>query len=229
MIETSFDYHIHIGQWNDQYFSPQEVFSKLKQAGKTGCVFMSTTSCAPLHPDNKEEIINLYEKVRNEISAAMKTADEINFNAKPYYWVVPLFHLSGISFEQVFKETPDYCGLKIHPLAHNWNPKIKERSKLLTKVFEFAKEKQLPIIIHTGISEDDSPRLYEKWFKKFSNVKVTLAHCRNLPETKYLFDTYPQINGDTAFIPQENLEYFTSNGYENRLIYGSDFPINLVY
>ena len=225
LIDNSFDHHVHIGQWTDRYYSAQEVFSELKKSGKTGCIFMSTTSCAPLHFDDKAEIHELYEKVRNEISEAVQSAIDIEFNAKPYYWVVPLFHLSGITFENVFDEQPAYCGLKIHPLSHNWNPYEKERAELLTQVFEFAGMHKLPIVFHTGVSSEDSPCLYEKWFKSFPNVKVTLAHSRNLKEVVYLFDTYPQLNGDTAFIPQENLEYFINNGYANRLVYGSDFPI----
>lgn len=225
-MDESFDHHVHIGQWQDRYFSAEEVFLYLQQQGKIGCIFMSTTSCGPLHPDNKNEIDSLYEKVRNEVKEALLTANELHFDAKAYYWVVPLFHFAGITFEQIFAEVPDYCGLKIHPRSHNWNPDIPERAKLLTQAFEFADKHNLPIILHTGISEDDSPCLYEKWYKDFSTVKVTLAHCRNLKEVIYLFDKYPQLNGDTAFIPQENLEFFLQNEYENRLVYGSDYPIN---
>ena len=224
-MDKHFDHHVHIGQWKDNYFSAEYVFSELKAQGKTGCVFMSTTSCAPLHFNDEKEIYGLYENVRNELVDAMQIANLLEFNAKPYYWVVPLFHLSEITFENVFMEFPEYCGLKIHPRAHNWNPNDIDRAKLLTEVFEFALIRNLPIILHTGVSPDDSPCLYEKWFKLFPEVKVTLAHCRNLSEVKYLFDSYPQLYGDTALIPQGNLEYFISNGYEKRLVYGSDFPI----
>lgn len=215
-MDERFDHHVHIGQWQDKYFSAKEVFSNLQKQGKVGCNFMSTTSCGPLHPDNKNEIYSLYEKIRDEVKDALLAANELHFDAKAYYWVVPLFHFSGITFEQVFAEVPEYCGLKIHPRSHNWNPNIPERAELLTQTFKFAEKNNLPIILHTGISEDDSPCLYEKWYKEFSTVKVTLAHCRNLKEVHYLFDKYPQLNGDTAFIPQENLEYFFQNGYESR-------------
>ncbi|MBR4789520.1 MAG: amidohydrolase family protein [Treponema sp.] len=225
IIDTTFDHHVHIGQWKDEYFSAEQVFLHLQQNGKSGCCFMSTTSCAPLHFDDRKEINNLYVKVRNEILFAIKTAKKIKFKANPYYWVVPLFHITGISLEQVFNELPDYCGLKIHPLSHNWNPKEKERAELLTTVFEFAQARNLPIILHTGVSLEDSPCLYEKWYKKFPSVRVTLAHSRNLSEVKYLFDNYPQLNGDTAFIPQDNFDFFRTHGYKDRLVYGSDYPI----
>ena len=225
LIDNSFDHHVHIGQWKNEYYSAQKVFSHLKHQGKIGCNFMSTTSCVPLHPDDKKEIIALYEKVCAEINEALCTAKQMNFDAHAYYWVVPLFHLSGISFEKVFEEQPAYCGLKIHPLSHNWNPCDEERAELLTEAFAFAKLRNLPVILHTGASAGDSPCLYEKWYKDFPTVKVTFAHSRNLKEVIYLFDTYPQLNGDTAFIPQENLEYCLSHGYEDRLVYGSDFPI----
>lgn len=225
-MDESFDHHVHIGQWQDRYFSAKGVFTNLQQQGKVGCNFMSTTSCGTLHPDDKNEIISLYEKVRDEVKDALLTVNELRFDAKAYYWVVPLFHLSGISFEQVFSELPEYCGLKIHPRSHNWNPEIPERAELLTQTFEFADKHNLPVILHTGVSDDDSPCLYEKWYKDFPAVKVTLAHCRNLKEVLYLFDNYPHLNGDTAFIPQENLEYLLKNGYEKRLVYGSDYPIN---
>lgn len=225
-IDKTFDHHIHIGQWKKEYFSAKTVFSALKKQGLRDCNFMSTTSCTPLHPDNKEEIISLYEKVLDEVSKALKIAGEMNFEAHAFYWIVPLFHLSGITFEQVFSELPEYFGLKIHPRSHNWNPAIPERADLLNQTFGFAEKHNLPIILHTGDSLEDSPCLYEEWYKKYPKVNVTLAHCKNLSEVLYLFENYPQINGDTACIPQNNLEYLIKNGYENRLVYGSDFPIN---
>ncbi len=226
-----FDAHVHIGQWKQKYFTAKNVFSTLIDSGKIGCNFMSTTSCKPLHFENHKEIIDLYKKVKEEILNAIKTTLSINSNkhvfyANPYYWVVPLFHKNGITFEQVFDEVPEYKGLKIHPKAHNWNPEIKERENLLTKVFEFAQKKKLPIIFHTGSSESDDPILFEKWFKNYPTVKVTLAHCKNLKSIINLFDKYPQLNGDISFIPKENFDYLISNGYCDRLIYGSDFPIN---
>ena len=224
-LDWTFDQHVHIRQWKDRYFSAPEVFSKLKSGYGKGCVFMSTTSCMPVHPNNKEEILALYEKVRDEVKDALQIAKDLKFKAKPYYWVVPLFHLNGISLNQVFKDVPKYRGLKIHPKSHNWNPKDKERANLLTQVFEFAEKRNLPIILHTGNSKEDNPRLYEKWFKDFPNVKVTLAHCKNLKAVKYLFRKYPQLNGDTAMIPKENEAYLNKHGFARRLVYGSDFPI----
>lgn len=228
-IDESFDHHIHIGQWKNEYFSAQKVFSGLKKRGICGCNFMSTTSCSPLHTDNKREIISLYEKICIEVKEALYTAKQMNFDAHAYYWVVPLFHISEISFEQVFSEIPEYYGLKIHPRSHNWNPQISERSELLYQTFCFAEKYDFPIILHTGNSAEDSPCLYEKWYKQFPFVRVTLAHCKNLSEIVYLFDKYPQLNGDTAFIPLQNLDYLLQNGYENRLFYGSDYPISTFY
>lgn len=227
-MDKSFDHHVHIGQWKDSYFSADFVFKYLQKQGKSGCNFMSTTSCAPLHPDDKEEITSLYEKVREEIKKALQTAEEIQFNACAFYWVVPLFNLNGITFEQVFSELPDYKGLKLHPLSHNWNPENPGRAELLNNVFDFAEKYSLPVILHTGTSPEDSPCIFERWYKNYPGVKVTLAHCKNLSEVKYLFDNYPQLNGDTAFIPQDNLEYLLRNGYENRLLYGSDYPISSI-
>ncbi|MBQ4497089.1 MAG: amidohydrolase family protein [Spirochaetaceae bacterium] len=228
-MNDKFDHHVHIGQWKNEYYSAPEVFSHLKHQGKIGCNFMSTTSCAPLHPDDKKEIISLYEKVCAEINEALYTAKQMNFDVHAYYWIVPLFHISGISFEQVLSELPEYCGLKIHPRSHNWSPQNPERAELLHQVFCFAKKYNLPVILHTGDSAEDSPCLYEEWYKNYPAVKVTLAHCKNLSEVVYLFDKFPQLNGDTAFIPQNNFEYLLQNGYENRLVYGSDYPISTFY
>ena len=226
-MDISFDSHVHIGQYKSDYFSAKYVFSALKAKEKIGCNFMSTSSCAPLHLDNAKEILSLYEKVRDEVKNALYVAKEMKFDARAYYWIVPLCHFYGITFEQVFSDLPEYHGLKIHPLSHIWNPKIPERANLLVKAFEFAEKRSIPIILHTGNSKEDNPRLYERWFKSFRNVNVTLAHCKNLKAILHLFKKYPQLNGDTAFMPKENFDLLVQHGYENRLVYGSDFPIGV--
>ncbi|MBQ9283335.1 MAG: amidohydrolase family protein [Treponema sp.] len=211
------DFHTHIGQYWNTYYDWHDVFSCLKANGISG------TTCAYLTPkfDDMKTAVEFHHAVVEEWHTALKFASSIKLEVKPLWWADPLVLRSGLSVSGAFFELP-FAGIALHPRLHDWT---KENSSLTDAIFEFAKGQDIPLFIHTGLSEDDSPYLFEPWFKKFPEVEAHLAHCRDSEAIIDLFSKYPKLLGDTAFCPDESYDAICKAGFSERMLYGTDFPI----
>lgn len=84
-LDKTFDYHIHIGQFFEDYYYPHKVMELLSLNGLKGCWFSSTTSC--MSWSNGTEKTYLRNHIRDEVKEALETAKKLNFDAKAFYWV----------------------------------------------------------------------------------------------------------------------------------------------
>lgn len=214
------DWHIHIGQYFDEYYDFHDVFHILKSNGVMECVLSYLTPKF----DNVHNATNFYNSVVQEIKEARNYANKIALKANILYWADPLI-LETNSLEKIFSEL-EYNGIALHPLLHNWTTYYPQ---LLTKMFKFAQERNLPIFIHTGISESDEPLQFESWFYNFPDAEVHLAHCKDSKAIIHLFKKFNNIYGDTAFCPFDSYAEICKAGFENRMLFGSDFPISHYY
>ena len=218
-----FDHHIHIGQFNDKYFQPHSVIETLYKNGIKGCWFSSTTSCLGWL-DNKTKDM-LISHVHDEIIEALETAKKLHFDAKPLYWVIPQRHFEGESISEVMANLP-YAGFKVHTRAHNWNIKESQIGILFTEVCKYAQKNNMPIVIHTGSEECENPQKLKKWFTDFSTVKFVLAHCRPLDIVIQILKQYNNVFGDSSFVSKETLEKINQSSFYERILYGTDYPVN---
>ncbi len=93
-------------------------------------------------------------------------------------------------------------------------------------IFSYAENHELKILIHTGHSENDLPNLFEDFFVRYPKAKVQLAHAKHLELTLEMLKKYLAIICDSAFAPKENLEEIRQAGFADRIVFGSDFPVN---
>ena len=241
-LNTKVDYHVHIGQWYNVYYSYNAVLAALKSIDVEEVWFSSTSSelyCKEsfdVKNNNSDSsqlptALELYNLIKNEVLEAMEYGKKIGLRAVPLYWVIPEVHFStnaNISIEKAMKEVP-YKGFKIHPRGNHWNLSDKKTFQLAESVFYYANENKLPILIHCGYDDFENPKLFEKFIAKYQNVKVQLAHCKPVEDTLYMLKKYPNTICDTAFVPEEVQNQIVSAGFENRIKYGSDFPITHWY
>lgn len=212
------DSHTHIGQYWNVFYDYHDVFHALKANG------IESTTCAYLTPkfDDEQMAVDFHHAVVEEWREAVKFAASISFTVKPLWWADPLVLCSGIKLESIFSDFA-FCGIAIHPRLHDW---VSDRkSDLTTIIFQFAHNNKVPVFIHTGVSEEDSPYLFEPWFKQFPDVEVHLAHCRDSAPIIDLFTKYKNLFGDTAFCPTDSYGEICDAGLKNRMFFGSDFPI----
>ena len=218
-----FDHHIHIGQFNDKYFQPHSVIETLHKNGIKGCWFSSTTSCLEWLDNQTKDM--LISHVRDEIMEALETAKKLKFEAKPLYWVIPKQHKDGDSISEVMTTLP-YAGFKIHPRAHNWNMQNKFTTALFTEICNYALVKKLPIIIHTGESSEDNPIKFIKWFVDYPDIQFILAHCRPIDTVIQILKRNKNLSGDSSFVSEENLRKIKQVGLSERILFGTDYPVN---
>jgi hypothetical protein len=105
MIDT----HIHIGQFEEVYYKPLEILQIVADSGITEAVYSSTTS-------GKEGV--KYKEIRTEIEKALSGFPCDTY--KPYLWYIPPYIDEELHIEKIMSDLP-YKGIKIHPLANNWD------------------------------------------------------------------------------------------------------------
>lgn len=223
MKKEIFDNHIHIGRFFDIYYDAKTVFTALRQAGVYGCFYSSTTSGETV--DAKDTALQLYQKIKEEIIDAQKTAASLNLNSCPLYWIIPLVHrfLPELKLEKAMSEAP-YKGFKLHPRANIWDISEPFTRALAESAFIYADKKKLPILIHTGYDHDRAD-IFEPFFRLCTNGKIILAHCRPLDTTLRLLAEYDNVFSDTAFVPPEIIKQINEAGFKSKVLFGSDFPI----
>lgn len=223
MFDYIFDHHVHIGQFQDVYYNPYKMVDILLNCGVIGAYISSTTSC--IDWDTKQEKEILISHIKAEIKELLSYSKERNFDAKPLCWIIPQRYYEGETVDEIYSEC-DYQGFKIHPRAHDWDLNKKMVVMLLSDICKIAEQKNVPVLIHTGICEFESPSKFKYWFETFPNVKFILAHCcRDVNKILDLFDTYKNLYGDVAFSKPEDLQPILYSKHRNRLLFGTDFPI----
>ena len=220
--EKIFDFHVHIGQFEEIYYSPHKIIEVLHLCGVSGAYISSTTSCIQWSNDKEKFLIT--EHIKDEFNEAIENAKELNFDVRPLYWVIPQRHFDGDKLEEIFRET-EYKGFKIHPRAHEWNLSDERIKNLMNEICGFASIKKFPILIHTGICEFERPEKFEEFYKKYPEVIFILAHCKAVKSVIKLFSKYKNIYGDTAFCDFSSLKEINEAGFSERMLFGTDFPI----
>lgn len=217
-----FDAHVHVGQFENSYYNPYIIVNLLKQNGVYGAYISSTTSC--IKWDNIHEKKLVVEHIQAELREALFTAQNIGFEAKPLCWLIPQRFVEGETLEDVYSEGQHY-GFKIHPRAHDWDINKSAIQKLMNRVCACAADLNVPVWIHTGTSNFESPRLFEHWYCEFPSVKFVIAHCKDIESSIRMMEKYPNVYGDVAFLPPAFLDYFGERGCLKKMVFGSDFPI----
>ena len=219
------DSHLHIGKFFDTYYEPLEIMDIVSEAGINGGMYSSTTSA----DEN-----NRYRNVEKEITAVVQRYSPRQFI--PLLWYTPPYIKEGISAETAFQNLP-YGGIKLHPRSHFWNLQSKKHLDCLHKLFAYAHDHTLPVLIHTGVDSFELPSFFEQFFAPYPDAKIILAHCRPIENTMEMLYRYPNIYGDTAFLPLADYNQLccalcseTSRaGFAKRLLLGTDFPITHYY
>lgn len=207
------DRHIHIGQWEEQYYEASAVFDAVYAAGIEGLVFSSTTSCKP---DVR------YLEIEREIARALRP--DCSGKAEALFWYVPAYAAQGITVEKAMANLP-YRGFKIHPRANNWDISDKKTVSLVHEIFDYANKKEMPILIHTGEDALDEADKFSAFFAEYPLAHFILAHGRPLAQTLGLLKQYTYVYCDTAFMPEESLYSLAKAGFGARILPGSDFPV----
>ena len=208
-----FDFHVHMGQYFDDYYTPPRILRTLRLAGITHFAYSSTSTVVTDDPD-----FLLEERV------AMQKLSE--GRAKPILWVT----------HDMLKRSPDLslymndtggkiCGMKIHGVSEKWLPNGRE----LQRVFKIAQERGLFVKLHTGERENCEAGMYRKICAKYPDVQVVLAHGRPLMQAIKVLRECPNTFVDISFMPlcqfQQLMDAARQSCFTDRILFGTDTPI----
>ena len=219
------DYHIHIGQFYEVYYDAHEIFeiidSLINQTGITRVCYSSTSSCR-----NDAELILVEEEIAYAQAYVPSRSD---FSAEPYLWYIPKYAEQGISVLSATQNF-EYCGIKLHSAAQQWDFEKKEHFNSLHQIFQWASDYDKSILIHCGTMQRTRPNRFEFFFREYPQAKVVLAHSNPVAETAEMVNKYQNVFCDIACTKEKNIIQLKQKvNKTKKILFGSDFPINNYY
>lgn len=157
-----------------------------------------------------------FSEVRREIESLVDLSEG---RASPFLWVLPEMLEDSHDLSAYFLR--DFAGIKIHGYHQNWNP----NGKPLSRVLAIARDKNLPVMFHTGGCERSDAGVYMNICREFPDVRIILAHGRPIDECIAVMKECPNTLADTAFMPTKYIVKLKDEGLISRVLWGTDFPV----
>ena len=205
------DNHVHIGWYTNGYHTPLEVWKAEKDAGIDDIVVSSTSTCA-----------ELYKLVVQEIKELIRLGGS---RIHPILWITPrMMKTWGISY--MIHSRIKWEGVKMHWQAHReWY----YNHKILHNALDVARWMEVPVLLHTGNYKECHTSVFLDLCKQYNELDFVLAHGCPIDETTEVLSQCPNVRVDTAFMPAEDVKLLCKNGYADRVLFGTDAPINLLF
>ncbi len=205
------DNHVHVGWYSDGYHFPYEVWQSEQDAGIDDIVVSSTSTCA-----------ELYKLVSREIKELVKLGGS---RIHPILWITPrMMKTWGISY--MLHSKIRWEGVKLHWGAHReWY----YNRVILHNALKVARRMEVPVLLHTGNYKECHASVFLDLCKKYNELDFVIAHGRPIDETIEVLSRCPNVRVDTAFMPAEDVKLLCKNGFAERVLFGTDAPINLLF
>lgn len=113
-----------------------------------------------------------------------------------------------------------FKALKIHPDAVDFS------TQRIEQVCSIAEKNKLPLMIHTGADESCRCERFRPFIQNHPKLTFVLCHARPSEEAFPMMREFPNLLIDTAFLPFKELASNISEEIEDRIMFGSDFPVN---
>lgn len=205
------DNHVHVGYYSDGYHPPSEIWKAEQTAGIEELFVSSTSTCA-----------EQYKLIVKEMHELKRIGGS---RIHPILWITPrMMKTWGISY---MTHSPiKWEGVKMHWQAHKeWY----YNHKILHNALEVARWMEVPVLLHTGQFKVCHANVFLDLCKKYVNLDFVLAHGRPIDETIDVLSQCSNVRVDTAFMPAEDVRLLCDNGFAERIFFGTDAPINLLF
>lgn len=206
------DNHVHVGWFTDGYHSPRSVWNSLMAAGVDGMVISSTSTCA-----------ELYKVVIREMRELIRLGGE---RIHPILWISPKMIKRHYALPLMLHSGIKWRGVKLHFEAH---PEWTSNKYLLKQAIEVARQLNVSVLLHTGNKAVSHAGRFAPLIEANNNLMFILAHGRPHDETIAMLKTHDNLLVDTAFMSNVELSKLIEQGLQQRIIFGTDAPINRVY
>jgi len=205
------DNHVHIGWYSDGYHFPKDVWNAELKAGMNEIVVSSTSTCA-----------EQYKLVVKEMLQLIRLAGDC---IHPILWITPKM-IKTWGMRYMLNSKIRWQGIKMHWGAHReWY----YNAKLTRKALDIAMKMNVPVIFHTGCNKECDPSVFMSFCDLYPNLTFVLAHGRPIEKALIVLEKCANTYVDTAFMPIEDILLLVEKGFEKRILFGTDVPINLLY
>lgn len=206
------DNHVHVGWFTDGYHTPREVWNSAMAAGIDGMAVSSTSTCA-----------ELYKVVVREMRELIKLGGD---RIRPVLWLTPRMMKCRYALPYMLHSKIPWQGIKMHWEAHKeWA----NNKKLVRQGLEIAKQLHVPILLHTGNFDCCHAGRFKEIISSNPDLTFVLAHGRPINEAIELLNCSDNVWVDTAFMPKDDLMQLVENRLSERILFGTDMPINKIY
>ena len=128
--------------------------------------------------------------------------------------------------EIILKNRDKIKGLKFHP----YHSKLKITGDKIVPYIYFAEKYNLPILVHCAIDEYSQAKYTYEMAKKYPKVKFIMAHLELMQDdfttARRMLLELDNLYADTAWLPFEEVINIIKDGGEDKIIFGTDAPIN---
>ena len=198
------DVHIHVGNFKNLYFSPKKVAYAMKRL-KVKYYYFSSTSTGNIP----------FRDVRREIEDLVFFSEG---RAIPFLWVSPEMLRYSQDLKRYFYR--DFAGIKIHG-TQGWKP----YGKNIRRVLSIARDRNLPVMLHTGGYKNYDAGAFMNLCLEFDDVKIILAHGRPIDQAVEVMKECPNVWADTAFMPIPDILKLKKLGLVSHVLWGTDLPV----
>ncbi len=204
------DCHVHYGVFRDIDYSIESVVEFMNNLNISEWCGMPVFTTEPFS----------LEKLKSDYEKLLFLAPN---KFKPILPLTPEMFDEGSCFSVI--ENIPFISIKIHPYIHQWLP----GSEIFNQLLSLAREKNLPIMIHTGGRALSEAGTFFRVCKQNPDINFILCHGRPVSEILSIILDFPiakNIFIDIAFMSIEEIKILISEKLSDRIIFGSDFPIN---
>ncbi len=219
------DTHVHIGRILNFNMKKKDVLYSMKKYGIDHCIVSDVRATEFDH--SQRPLPNFLQRSQLEcIKGAVDFARENPGRISAALWLRPYHETVTDDLCRYIEENRQYIkALKFHPF-HSCVPFDGEK---MQPFFELARTFSLPVVSHTGGSDNAScVRVYNaaKSNPDISFVMVHMGLGTDNNEAIYLIGRLPNLYGDTSWVPMESTIRFMEKNGDDRIMFGSDSPID---
>ena len=207
MMQKIIDIHTHIGLYENYYNLSITHFELLLNEFPIERVFCVPTSWS--------------ESVNDSVVKTIETApNKIRSMLSPILWINPLRQEAN----NMLKKANDYVAIKLHPFVDRYD----FLPNLLLEFFNSMEKYQKPICIHTG-NAGCTPDVIERGIPESYSKPIILFHSRPIKEAVLLAKKRTNVFLECSFVSPQDIEYAVSEIGEEKILFGSDYPIQCAY
>lgn len=220
------DAHVHIGGGPVEFDMPENfVLESMEKYNIDVCLVSNADSGEYGH---ELELIPQERQIDQKQSLAriIQFAKENEGRIYAGFWCKPHHEKMDEEIEKMIAENRKYLVfLKVHPYHSN----LAFDDEKMIPYLDLAVKYNLPVVVHTGNSYNDSPERVLNMAKKYPKLKFILAHMGLGTDNSLAIDLMAESNNlyaDTAWVPVSTTVEVIKRYGSKRVMFGTDSPID---